>query len=98
VRDGDGKDNGDWWKVEARIIKKTSSQLRRVRFHRHCSCVERHALPGQVRLLFNLARAKCAKLSHGVQESLSYNYVNVSWKVIKVVCCVYYEFVKVCIL
>jgi len=72
------KDNGDWWKVEARIIKKTSSQLRRARFHRHCSCGGERALPGPVHLLFGLARTNCAKLSHGAQESLSYNYVNVS--------------------
>jgi len=32
------KDNGDWWEVDARIIKKTSSQLRRARLHRYCSC------------------------------------------------------------
>jgi len=78
VRDDDVKDNCDWWKVEARIIKKTSSQLRRARFHRHCSCGERACAPGQVHLLFGLARKSCAKLSHGTQESLSYNYVNVS--------------------
>jgi len=77
-RDGDVKDNGDWWKVEARIIKKTSSQLRRARLHGHCSCGGARALPGQVYLLFGLARASCAKQSHGAQESLSYNYANVS--------------------
>jgi len=81
-RGGDGrievKDNCDWWKViEARIIKKTSSQLRRTRCLSHCSCVRACVLLGQVHLLFGLAPASCAKLSHGAQESLSYNYVNV---------------------
>jgi len=32
------KDNGDWWKTEARIIKKTSSQLRRARLYGKYSC------------------------------------------------------------
>jgi len=73
------KDNGDRWKVEAKISARlqTSSQLRRARFHRHCSVVVRARCAGQVHLLFGLGWASCAKLSHGAQESLSYNYVKV---------------------
>jgi len=71
--DGDVKDNCDWWKeIEARIIKKTSSQLRRAWCHRHCSCVRARCLGRSIKL-FGLARASCAKLSHGAQESLSCN-------------------------
>jgi len=80
------KDNGDWWKVEARIIKKTSSQLRPARIHGHYSCGGASALPGQVHQLFSLARQVSAKRSLSAEKSLSYIYVNVSYKVFKVEC------------
>jgi len=75
--DGNVKDNRDWWKVtEARIIKKTSGQLQRAWYLSNAAVGER-ALSGQVHHVFWLSAENCAKLSHGAQESLSYNYVNV---------------------
>jgi len=52
----DVKNNGDWWKIEARIIRRLQASYG-ARGLSAITAVVAHALPGQVHLLFGLARA-----------------------------------------